>query len=117
MTERHQDFEMNAGDAITIEDTVYSGGGGTRDISDYEGQFTLSRYAGGEPLVEIDSSDSRFEFTRPSDGVLEVSLEPADTEGLGREEGDEHYYEIELEDENGKPVTVTTGHITIYASY
>lgn len=113
MTKTEQDIKNhNAGDALDIVDEITEEEtGNLLDVSGYSAQFTLAEYRGGPVVLQYDDTDGRFTFTDAPNGKVTCSLDASDTEDL---EGD-YYYEIELED--AKPHTVTTGSIEIVDSY
>lgn len=119
MTESNQNFTINAGDSIVIEDSVKSADGTDRDITGYSAQFTIAKYRGGEVVQQHTESDQSVSVGQSDNSVVTVSLSPSDTEDLGGVDpsGEEVYYEIELTDQSGNDYTVTTGTITVLPSY
>jgi len=112
MTDRDQDFEIEQGDDVVIEDTVSEDG--VLDISGFDAQVTVAEYEGAtNTVIQYDHSDSRFSITDGPNGTLQAELDSSDTESL---RGD-YYYEIELTDGSGETHTVTTGEITVHPSY
>lgn len=115
MTKRNQDFVINEGDSVVIEDTVENKDGTTRDLTNHDAQVTVATYKGGPIILQYDQSDSRLDWDR-SNGIVEATLESTDTENFCGTEIAEVYYEIELLSNNTSH-TVTTGHITTHPSY
>lgn len=116
MTKENQNFDINAGDTVKIEDTVEDKDGSTRDLTDHTGEVTVASYRGGPVVLQFDDTDNRFSFTDRINGEIEVTLESSDTEEFAGSETTKNYYEIELE-KDGTRYTVTTGTITAKPSY
>lgn len=109
MTERHQDIEIDAGDAALIEDNV-SGA----DVSTFGVIFRLFDYRGGPVLIEKTDADSGTMAVDSS--TLRVKLEESDTGSLDVDTGQESfYYKIKVVDNSSDEVTVTTGDSKLFA--
>jgi uncharacterized protein YjdB len=103
-----------AGDTYELNVTVEEDDGTPKNLTSASISFALSRYRGDETVVEKTDSDPGTEITDAQNGKLTVRLEPSDTEGLGRDEGEEYDYEIEVTDSVGDVATVTVGTFTLY---
>jgi hypothetical protein len=106
-----------AGDSARITDTVYEteAQDTPKDISGASVRFGLALYEGAEPLVEKQVGDGVTIINGPN-GELQVTIDPDDTSGLGRPDGKEYHFEIEVEDAQGDVHTVTAGEWTIYSN-
>lgn len=117
MTKENQDFDIQAGDTVVIEDTVDNDDGTDRDISDHSATFTLAEYAGDTAIIQMTDSDSQVTVAGTQNDMVTVRLNPTDTEDLVSTKTEDFYYEIQLTDSNGDEHTVTTGTITVKPSY
>lgn len=102
-----------AGDTIQIEDTVVDSEGDLKDLSGADIVFGLAAYPGESVIVEKTITGGGVSITDAAGGVLQVTLQPSDTESLGSPDGTEYYYEIEVTDSDSITQTVTTGTITL----
>lgn len=105
-----------AGNTAIIADTVTNPDGTSKDLTGATVRFALAEYPGAPPEVQKDSTTSDVTITDATNGELEITLHPEDTEGLGDAETEAYHYEIEVEDQNGHVSTVTTGQFHITAS-
>jgi len=117
MTKYNQDFKIQEGDDIIIEDEVTKSDGTARDLSGHSVKFVLAKNSGATPEVTYTDSDSAVSITDAANGLLEVELASADTDGLAEYDPAELYYEIEVTNQSNEDYTVTVGTITIEPSY
>jgi len=103
-----------AGDSATIIVEIVSGDGTPTDLTNKSVEFGLAEYAGGAPLVEKSTRGNGITVTDAPGGVVEVSLEPSDTDDLGQRGGWEYHFEIEVQS-GPTVVTVTRGTLTIHS--
>lgn len=109
----NQHFEMISGDTATITVTVDDGAGGVVDLTGATVTFAMSKDKPGSRFnatAKITKTvGDGVTLTDPTNGVMTVALDAADTDDLsGR-----YHYEIEVTDTSSNVATVTTGIITI----
>ena len=103
-----QNFEMVSGDTKDIVVTVFDELDQVVPITGASAVFILSVNEFSAALV-TKTTGAGIVITDPVQGVLTVTLSPADTEPLIGT----HYYEIELTDIDGKVSTIAFGQIDI----
>jgi len=112
MTERKQNITIEAGDDVTIRDSIDIANTDFSDISGFSAQVTLAEHAGGPIVEQYTETDSRFSITDANKATVEVAFNSSDTKSLdGR-----YYYEIELQNQDTDH-TVTTGTMRVNPSY
>jgi len=116
MTERKQNITIEAGDDVTIRDSIDIANTDFSDISGFGAQVTVAEYAGGPVKEQYTETDSRFSIEDATAAVVEAQLNSSDTENLVDHQVETYYYEIELRSAQTDH-TVTTGTITINPSY
>lgn len=113
MTEEGQDFEMWSGDSQVINIQITEGDAATpRNLTSDDVRWVLADSAGDTPIIEKSTTGSDVVKTNPSEGEIEVRLDKSDTEEMyGR-----YHHEAEVEDDQGRELTVMSGSVKINRS-
>lgn len=111
MTATGQNITMVAGDDKEIYITVYDDGGNLEDITGATINWVAFRQNG--TIVLTKTTADAITLDDPTNGVLLITLIPADTETLLGS----YYHECELTDNAGRISTITKGYFHVERSY
>lgn len=110
MTSTGQNITMVAGDDKLIYITVYNDDGGIDPITGSTVNWVVFRQNG---TIVITKATPDIDLDTPSDGVLLITLVPADTENLLGN----YFHECEVIDSGNRTSTVTKGFFKVERSY
>lgn len=117
MTATNQNFTMNEGETkkLDIDETTDEDNGGTLPIGGYNSLvWQLQPYRGGEVLIEKDTT-SGITVTDASVGAYEVTIDPADTDGLVYDDSATFFHHVRYTDGSGNTSDLLEGTVTINA--
>jgi len=99
---------MNSGDTKIIT-VIVKDADGILDISNATVKWQMAKQINSTPVVQK-STGAGITLTDPVNGVFEILLEPADTDGLG---GKLWYHEGEIKLVDGTTSTIISGQINM----
>jgi hypothetical protein len=105
-----QDFDMFAGESKTIQVTVTDTTGGFKDITSATINWALQKIT---TIIVEKTTPTEIVIVDGPGGLFNVTLLPADTEGLGP---GLYQHQAEVTDSTGVTEVVFSGTITLYAN-
>jgi hypothetical protein len=104
-----QNVSMTAGDSVTLVVTVTRADGSIVDLTGAQSLRWVLAAAPTQPTLASKSIGFGIAVTNPPAGVMQVSILPADTDGLAGS----YYHEAQLIDLNGNVSTILQGTVAI----
>lgn len=103
-----QNFEIHSGDSKTLKFTIRDQNDAIKDITGATATWAAAKRKTSSTLISK-TSGSGITITDATNGLLEVELDPADTEAL---KGD-YYHELQLVDNQSRKSTAAYGTMTV----